>query len=105
MRGAVRCVARETRFCGSSMRRIVHDDDAQQFLAGTGVPQSVYGFVPDSYSFAVKTQGSFDPGRIAVLGHLERTGQTLSFLAPAPATAAILWWELIESGLHGHATE
>jgi len=89
----------------ASMRRIVHDDDAQQFLAGTGIPQSVYGFVPDFDFFAVKTHGGFDPRRLAVLGHLLWTGQTLSFLAPAPATAGMLWWKLIESGLHGHAIE
>jgi hypothetical protein len=44
------------------MRRIVHDNDAQQSLAGTGVPQSVYGFVPDFDLFAVKKHGGFDPG-------------------------------------------
>jgi hypothetical protein len=48
----------------------MHHDDAQELLAGAGVPQGVDGLVPELDLLSVKRGGGLDLFRFFVLRHL-----------------------------------
>ena len=68
----------------------MHHDDAQELLAGAGIPQGVDGLVPELDLLSVESDGGLDPvGDFLSLAICMGTGQALAFLAAAPAFGGI----------------
>src|SRR5439155_7878123 len=62
---------------------VMHHDDAQELLAGAGIPQGIDGLVPELDLLAVKGEGGLDPIGFFVWRQLKRAGQAVAFLAAA----------------------
>src|SRR5215831_10281089 len=83
---------------------IPHQNDAQELLAGAGIPQGIDGLVPDLDLLAVKCDGGFDPIGFWVLRHFQGAEQARALLATAAAFGGV-GGGFIEGGFHVHAAD
>src|SRR5438105_15327634 len=60
---------------------VTHHDDAQELLAGAGIPQGIQALVTELDLLSIKRESGLDPFGFFVLRHLQGTGQAVAFLA------------------------
>src|SRR5450631_2394998 len=74
LRGGESEIEREEAIVAAAATGVVHHDDAQELLAGAGIPQGIDGLVPELDLLSIKRDGSLDPLGFFVLRHLKGTG-------------------------------
>src|SRR5207249_4438737 len=74
LRGAESEIEGEEAIVAAAAAGVMHHDDAQELLAGAGIPQGIDGLVPELDLLSVKGEGGLDPFGIFVLRHLKRVG-------------------------------
>src|ERR1700730_13524628 len=80
LRGRESEIDREEAIVAAATAGVTHHNDAQELLAGAGIPQGIQSLVPELDLLSVKRGSGLDPLGFFVLRHLKRAWQGGAFL-------------------------